>query len=148
MKIQDLSAELEFSVEFYDVDPMEVVWHGNYVKYFEKARRALLNKIGYGYVEMKASGYAFPVTDIALKFVRPLRFGDRVRARAYLEEYENRLRIKYELSNALTGKITTKGMSTQMAYNIAAADSCFLCPGILIEKVEALLKAGDGEGQG
>jgi acyl-CoA thioester hydrolase len=65
-----------------------------------------------------------------------------------LEEYENRLRIKYELSNALTGIITTKGMSTQMAYNIAAADSCFLGPGIIIDKVEALLKAGDGEGQG
>jgi acyl-CoA thioester hydrolase len=139
MDCHNLTGETEFTVEFYDVDSMDIVWHGNYVKYFEKARCALLDKIGYGYREMRVSGYAFPVTDLRLKFVRPLRFRERVLARAILEEYENRIRIKYELYNAGTGALTTKGLSTQMAYDIAANDSCFECPRVFVDKVEALL---------
>jgi acyl-CoA thioester hydrolase len=139
-----IKAETEFTVEFYDVDSMEVVWHGNYVKYFEKARCALLNKIGYGYKEMRDSGYAFPVTAISLKFVRPLRFGDRVRAQATLDEYENRIRIKYVLSNAVTNEVTTKGMSTQMAFHMVSNDSCFVCPRIFTDKVEAIIRQASG----
>jgi acyl-CoA thioester hydrolase len=41
-----ITAETEFTVEFYDVDSMEIVWHGNYVKYLEKARCVLLDHIG------------------------------------------------------------------------------------------------------
>ena len=46
-----ISEETEISAEFFDVDAMQVVWHGNYVKYLEIARCALLDKIGYGYKE-------------------------------------------------------------------------------------------------
>jgi acyl-CoA thioester hydrolase len=137
-----LSAEVEFDVEFYDVDPMQVVWHGNYIKYFEKVRCALLNKIGYGYREMKDSNYAFPVTGISVKYISSLYFGNRVRARAVLEEYENCLKIKYELFNAETGVLTTRGTSTQMAYDIVAEESCFVCPQIFIDRVETLLRQG------
>jgi acyl-CoA thioester hydrolase len=90
---------------------------------------------------MKDSGYSFPVTEISAKYIKPLAFGQRVRARAILDEYENRLRIKYELYDAQTGILTTRGMSTQMAYDIAAESSCFICPQIFIDKVEALLTA-------
>jgi acyl-CoA thioester hydrolase len=138
----NISAETEFTVEFYDLDPMQVVWHGNYIKYFELARRALLDKIGYGYREMEDSGYAFPVIDVSAKFVGSLKFNDRARIKAVLEEYENRLRLKYEIRNAETGALTTKGISTQMAYDIKAGESCFVCPRALIQKVEAMIQAG------
>ncbi|MDR0599436.1 MAG: acyl-CoA thioesterase [Treponema sp.] len=154
MRIEDcgISAGTEFTVEFYEVDSMEVVWHGNYVNYLERARRALLDHIGYGYGEMKESGYAFPVTGLSLKFIRPLRFGDRVRARAVLEEYENRIRIKYELFNAVTGELTTRGTSTQMAIDMVKGESRFTCPRVFIDRVERLLEvkaqaAGERAGQ-
>jgi acyl-CoA thioester hydrolase len=134
----NISAEAEITVEFFDLDPMQVVWHGNYINYFEIGRRTLLEKIGYGYAEMKDSGYAFPVIEISAKYVSPLKFRDRARIKAILVEYENRLRIKYEIRNAATGTITTKGQSTQMAYDIKARESCFVCPRALIDKVERL----------
>jgi acyl-CoA thioester hydrolase len=137
-----LTAELEFNVEFYDLDPMQVVWHGNYVKYFEKARCALLDKIGYGYLAMRDSGFAFPVTSVSVKYINPFRMGDRVRARAALGEYENCIKIRYELFNARTGERCTRGESTQMAYDIAAEASRFSCPRIFIDKVEAMLNEG------
>ena len=134
-------AEAEITVEFYDCDPMQVVWHGNYFNYFETGRRALLEKINYGYIEMKESGYAFPIIEVSAKYPGSLRFRDRARVKAILVEYENRLRIQYEIRNAETGVLTTKGISTQMAYDIQAGDSCFVCPRILADKVEALFGA-------
>jgi acyl-CoA thioester hydrolase len=140
MSPNELSADVIFKVEFYDVDSMDIVWHGNYIKYFEKARCALLDKIGYGYLSMKESGYAFPVTSITVKYLGPLKFAEKVRVRAILEEYENCLKIKYEIANAETGVVCTKGTSTQMAYDITAASSCFVCPQVFIEKVAVLLR--------
>lgn len=140
MKSKKLSAQIEFSIEFYDVDSMNIVWHGNYIKYFEKARCALLEKIGYGYPQMTSSGYAFPVTDIKVKYIKPLFFQQKVQAIATLEEYESILRISYILQNAQTGEITTKGKSSQVAIKIDTRTTCFDCPEVLITKVRTLLQ--------
>ena len=56
-----LKTSVDIQVQFYDLDPMDVVWHGNYVKYMETARCALLSKIQYDYTEMVKAGYAWPV---------------------------------------------------------------------------------------
>jgi acyl-CoA thioester hydrolase len=118
---------------------MQIVWHGNYINYFELGRRSLLEKIGYGYNEMKGSGFAFPVVEISLKYLKPLKYKDRIRIKAILMEYENCLKIKHEIYNVETGEATTMGMSTQMACDIKTEESCFVCPEIFIKKVEFLL---------
>lgn len=140
MSEKKLSAEIEFSVDFYDVDSMNIVWHGNYIKYFEKARCALLEKIGYGYPQMKESGYAFPVTDIKAKYIKPLFFQQRVKAIATLEEYESILRISYLIRDVQTGEITTKGKSSQAAIKIDTGTTCFDCPEILLQKVKIAME--------
>jgi len=119
---------------------LRIVWHGNYLNYFEVGRRALLEKIGYSYDEMEKSGYAFPVIEISAKYLSSLRFKDRARVKAVLMEYENRLLIRYEIRNSQTGVLATKGVSAQMAFDIKKNDSCFVCPQILIDKVEALIR--------
>ena len=136
----NIFAEDEIKVEFYDLDPMRVVWNGNYFNYFEIGRRALLDKIGYSYDDMEKSGYAFPVIEISAKYIGSLRFRDRARIKAILMEYENRLKIRYEIYNAQTKILTTKGVSIQMAFDIKANESCFVCPKILVDKVEDLIK--------
>jgi len=135
----NLYAEEEVTVEFFDLDPMQIVWHGNYLNYFEIGRRALLEKIGYSYETMKESGYAFPVIEISAKYINSLRFRDRARIKAILVEYENCLIIRYEIRNAKTGQIATKGSSTQMALDMRNNESCFVCPPVLIKKVEAYI---------
>ena len=132
----NIYAEEEITVEFFDLDPLRIVWHGNYLNFFEAGRRALLEKIGYSYDEMEKSGYAFPVIEVSVKYLGSLRLKDRARVKAILMEYENRLLIRYEIRNAQTGVLTTKGFSTQMAVDIKNNESCFVCPPILIKKVE------------
>jgi acyl-CoA thioester hydrolase len=135
----NIYAETEFTVEFFHLDPMQVVWHGNYINYFETGRRVLLEKIGYSYNDMKESGYFFPVIEVSVKYTGSLRFLDCAKIKAILLEYENRLKIQYEIRNVKTGAVVTKGFSTQMAYDVKAGESCFLCPKIFVEKVEALI---------
>jgi len=135
----NIEASAEFRVEFYDVDSMGVVWHGNYVKYMELGRCALLDKIGYGYSEMKESGYAFPVTSLKLKYIKPLLFKQKAVVKAVLTEYENRIKIEYLIYDKESGELTTKGESIQMALNMETRETSFLCPECFIKKVEALL---------
>lgn len=132
------SAEIELQVQFYDLDPMEVVWHGNYVKYLEMARCELLNQIQYNYAEMKASGYAWPVIDMQLRFIAPATFCQRLKIRADLVEWENRLKINYLISDAATGKRLTRASTTQVAVEMATGEMCFVSPSVLLEKLRSI----------
>ncbi len=132
-----LSAEVEITVPFEDGDPMGVTWHGNYFRYLERARCELLNKIGYGYLAMVESGFSWPIVDTRVKFVRPTVFEQRVRVVATLEEYENRLKIGYEITDIESGERVTKGYTIQVAVDNATNEICFVSPPILIDKVRA-----------
>lgn len=132
----DLTAEVVVDVPFHDVDVMEVVWHGHYVKYFEIARCALLRRIDYDYPQMRASGYAWPVVECHLKYVRPARYGQRIKIFARLSEYENRLKIIYEIRDFLTGERLTKGFSVQVAVDLQSGELQFVSPPCLVRRLE------------
>ncbi len=128
-------AESEITVQFFDLDPMQIVWHGNYVKYLEIARCALLDKIGYNYVQMQESGYMWPVIDVSVRYIASAVFGQRLCLRAELVEYENRLKVDYLITDAETGKRLTRASTTQVAVHIASGEMCFVSPAILFEKL-------------
>ena len=130
-----LSAEIDIDVPFFDVDPMHVVWHGHYVKYFEHARCALLRLIDYDYPAMQASGYLWPVVELHLKYVHSASYGQRLVARATLLEYENRLKIAYLISDRASGERLTKGHSVQVAVHAATRELQFVSPKVLLDKL-------------
>lgn len=134
-----LEAEMPFKVEFYDVDTMGVVWHGNYIKYMEAVRCVLLDKIGYGYSEMMKEGFAFPVITINLKYVRSLVFGENAVIKAYLLEYKDRLRIKYEVLNS-AGMVATKGETIQIAVDWNTKETQFESPELFVQRVEETIR--------
>ncbi|EJN09283.1 thioesterase family protein [Herbaspirillum sp. YR522] len=129
------SAEIEVKIQFYDLDPMDIVWHGNYVKYLEDARCALLDQIDYNYTTMKESGYAWPIIEMNLRYVQPAVFGQRVRVRAAIVEWEHRLRIDYLLSDAHSGQRLTRATTSQVAVRIDTRDMCFVSPPVLWHKL-------------
>jgi acyl-CoA thioester hydrolase len=115
---------------------MQIVWHGNYVRFLEQARCALLDKIGFGYREMAETGYLWPVVDLRIKYVRPVRFGQEVRVTATMAEYEYRLKIDYRLADLATGEVLTKAHTIQVAVDAATNELCFQSPAVLYAKVE------------
>ena len=136
-----LQSEIEVEVPFHDCDPMGVTWHGCYVYYLEAARSALLNRIGYNFRQMTASGYAWPIVDLKMKYVKTTTFGQRLVVRAELEEYENRLKIAYTIADRESGEVVTKASTTHVAVDQARGDMCFVSPQVLLDKVQAALAA-------
>ncbi len=133
-----LSAEVIIDVPFHDCDPMQVVWHGNYARYFEVARCELLRKISYDYLDMQASGYMWPIVDMRTKFIGSAVFTQKIIVKAELVEYESRLKINYAICCEETGKKLTKGNTVQVAVDIETLEMQYVSPEILLNKIKKL----------
>ncbi|WP_162064144.1 acyl-CoA thioesterase [Vibrio taketomensis] len=119
---------------------MQVVWHGNYYRYLEEARRALLDKIDFPYIEMKRLGYAFPVVDTRMKYVSPAQHAHKLEVTATLVEWENRLKIDFVIFNHDTNKICVKAYTIQCAVELETNEMLYASPRRLLEKVEACVE--------
>lgn len=130
-----IEAETIIEIPFHDVDMMAIAWHGHYVKYLEVARCKLLDKIDYNCKKMKESGYAWPVIDMRIRYAQPCLFQQKIRIKATIVDWENRLKINYLISDADTGKRLTKAYSIQVAVNVKSGAMSFVSPAILFEKL-------------
>ncbi len=132
---RDFSIEIEVAPAFHDLDPMNIVWHGHYVKYLELARCALLQKIDYDYPAMHASGYVWPIVDMRLKYVRPAAYAQKLRVSARIVEWENRLRIDYEIHDQTSGERLTRAHTIQVAVDVRTKEMQYLCPQVLWDRL-------------
>ena len=134
-----VSASVRTRPEFYDLDPMNIVWHGNYTRFFELARFALLDKIDYSYEQMRSSGYMWPIVDMHIRFYQPLRLRQWIDVSAALIEWESRLRIDYLIRDADDGRRLTKGRTLQVAVDAETEEMLWKTPRILREKLAPFL---------
>ena len=113
-------ATVRFSIPFCDVDALQVVWHGNYFKYFDAARDRLFRDAGIDlYRTVENTGLVFPITRTQTKHIRPLHFRDEVDCKAVLVEAECRLVLDFELRLADTGTLCAKARIEQAAVRVA-----------------------------
>ncbi|MBB6093392.1 acyl-CoA thioester hydrolase [Povalibacter uvarum] len=133
--MRTVEAQVEITIPFHDIDSIGVAWHGHYAKYFEIARCEMLDSFGYGYDAMRASGFMWPVIDMRIRYVKPVRFGQRVLVKATLREWENRLLIDYLVSDRESGQRLTKGTTVQVAVDMSNGEMCFVSPPVLFERL-------------
>ncbi len=126
--------ETRIKVPFHDLDPAGIVWHGHYAKYFEVARCALLESFDYNYDRMVESGYAWPVIDMHIRFVKPALFGQEILVTAELAEWEYRLKIDYVIRD-LAGARMCKGSTVQVAVEIATRAMCLRSPDVVFARL-------------
>jgi acyl-CoA thioester hydrolase len=105
------------------------------------ARCALLTKIKYDYYAMEKSGFAWPVVDMHVRYLRPMVFMQRIRAEVTLEEYEVCLKLSYKFFDAESGTLLCKAESMQMAVNMQTLESLMVCPPCFVDQVRAALEA-------
>ena len=119
-----LSVETVIKAQFFDLDPMDVVWHGNYARFLEVARSDLLDRLDYNYSQMKDSGYAFPIVEMRLKYVAPIRFRQEFVVTTTMVEYEYRLRLDYVIRDLVSGIVLTRARTTQVAVRLDTGELC------------------------
>jgi acyl-CoA thioester hydrolase len=122
-------------VPFHDLDPVGIVWHGNYAKYFEIARCALLETFNYNYDQMAASGFAWPIIDLHMRYVKAARFAETLNIAASLREWEYRLRIDYLVTDASSGLRVCKGTSIQVAVDMKTHEMCLRSPEVIFQRL-------------
>ena len=127
--------ETNLTVQFYDLDPLNVVWHGNYIKYLETARCELLDKLGYDYEDMKRDNVAYPVATMDLKFIKPCVFNQKLKIITSVEEIEPSLIMKYTIYDAETGDKLFKARSMQICIDKTTNESIYSAPEGLKEKL-------------
>lgn len=130
-------------VTFDLLDPMQVVYHGNYARFFEAARSALLDRIGFGYPEMSRAGYAFPIVEMNERFVSPARLGDKLFVRAGILSWDEKLHLAYDIKRDREGPLLTRAETVQMAVDIQSGTACWTLPDVLRSRIADLLQKTD-----
>ena len=128
---------LEIEVPFFDVDAMQIVWHGHYVKYLEMARCAFLSAIQYDYREMGVQGFSWPIVQLHVKYVKPAVFGQKIRVDLAVVEIESCLRIDYTLVDVASGAKLTQASTTQVAVSLATGEMQFQTPDSWLNAIRA-----------
>lgn len=102
-------------IRFNEADPLGIVWHGHYVRYFEDGREAFGEKYGLRYLDIFEEGFTVPVVNVQCDYKRSLRYGDRVVVETrYVDDLAAKIKFEYILTNPATGEIVAKGSSVQV----------------------------------
>lgn len=128
--------EYEVKVSFEDIDMMEVVWHGNYMRYMEQARCDMLAKLNYTYMDMRKDGYAYPVVKMKTKYIKPAKFEDVLVIKSELISIEPALEVKYTIFNKKTNEVIFKASTMQIAVDTKTKKSVYIPP----KKLSDILK--------
>ncbi len=130
------SHEIRMQVPFHDLDPMQIVWHGNYLKYFDAAREGLFRSLGVDlYDFFLETGYLFPVIRSTVKYIEPLRYNDEFICSATLTEMTHKLVVDFEIHRTGTHAFCTKGRCEQAAVKHPGVELCFEVPEIFRQRV-------------
>lgn len=110
-----LTCEREIEVRFSDTDAMAVVWHGNYVRYFEDGREYFGDKFGLRYLDMYENGYFTPIVKMNARYLSTIEFGDRVKIETTLHPNPAaKLEFTYKVFNLTKNKKAAMGSTTQV----------------------------------
>jgi len=119
----NVSFEIHMKVAFHDLDPLQVVWHGNYLKYFDIARFGLFAARGIDlYAYMLEKQIVFPVTRTSLKHISPLRAFDEFICRATVTEACYKIGMAFEIRKTDGGILCARGNSEQLAVRYPAME--------------------------
>ena len=109
-----LTATYEKTVPFHDLDPVGILWHGNYVAYMEEAREFFLQKYGLGYLQMLHQGYIEPVTHVDIDYKGSFQYGDTAVIEVrYVPSKRSRIDLEYRFFRKSDGRLMTQATSSQ-----------------------------------
>ena len=133
----------EVRVRYQETDRMGVVYHANFLVWFEVGRIEFLRALGNSYREMEEEGVYFPVLEVSCKYRRPARFDDRIQVRTRAERIRwARLRFHYEVLRAEDGTLLAEGSTTHAATD--ANGSPRRLPDAVLDRIEPVAEGGEG----
>jgi acyl-CoA thioester hydrolase len=97
---------------YADTDRSQVVYHANYLRFFELGRATLMRDVGYPYKEVEESGFVYPIVELGMTFHAPLRYDDPMWVHTRPVEVERiKILFDYLITAAGSGKIVCLGFT-------------------------------------
>jgi len=121
-KIENVPALVDrttIKVRFSEVDSMQVVWHGEYIRYFEDGRISFGDRYGIGYLDVVNQGYMVPIVELDCQFKQSLVFGDEaIIETRYINTPSAKIFFEYIIYRASDEAVVATGSSTQAFINM------------------------------
>jgi acyl-CoA thioester hydrolase len=113
-------SEARLRVRYVETDQMGVVYHANYLIWFEVGRVELLRQMGFSYREMEANdGVCIAVIDARCRYKAPARYDDEIIVRTQLEQMrESVIRFTYEVLRANDNTLLAEGDTTHVVVDM------------------------------
>lgn len=103
---------------YADTDRSTVVYHANYLRFFELGRSTLMRDAGYPYGQVEAAGFIYPIVDLALQYHKPLFYDDPMWVHTRPAELGRvQIRFEYVITRGDTGQVVTSGHTNHCALN-------------------------------
>lgn len=97
---------------YSETDQMGIIYHANYIVWFEIARTKLMDVMDFSYAEVEAKGFLFPVLKIEARYHKPAVYGRPVEVSCAIPKYTGvRLCYEYEVRDQATGDLLVTGYS-------------------------------------
>lgn len=107
--------QTEVTVRFNETDPLGIVWHGHYVRYFEDGRESFGRHYGISYLDFYANGLAVPVVSIQCDYKKPLRYGEKVIVETtFVNSAAAKMKFSYRISESRNNQLVATGSSVQV----------------------------------
>ena len=113
MSNAELRSVTNLKVRFHECDPLQIVWHGNYYKYFEEAREDFSRIHGISYLDAKRNGFATPIVKTECEHKLPLKYGDEFEVETYFVN-SKAAKIIFEYRILCAGKLISTGRTIQV----------------------------------
>lgn len=96
----EISHSSEIRIRFAECDPLGIVWHGNYIQFFEDGREAFGRHHNISYLDQKANNFSTPIVSSKCEHKLPLRYGDIATIKTtYIDSPAAKMIFKYEILN-------------------------------------------------
>ncbi|MBE2182771.1 MAG: acyl-CoA thioesterase [Anaerolineae bacterium] len=111
-------AETSFHVRYAETDAMGIIHHASYIIYFEEGRSSYARQRGASYADFERQGFVLAVTEIHARYVKAVRYDQRITVRSWLAEIKSRtVTFEYEIVDAETGDLFVTGHSKHICLN-------------------------------
>ncbi len=103
---------------YADTDRSQVVYHANYLRYFELGRTSLMRDMGYPYREVENAGYIYPIVNLQLSFKYPLFYDDPIWIHTRPSEIDRiRVTFNYIITHVEHACVVCTGFTKHCALN-------------------------------
>lgn len=107
-----IQRDIPLRVRYEETDKMGVVYHSNYVIYYEVGRTELFREMGLSYDAIEKMGFIMPVVEVTSKYKSPAYYDELLTVRTIIREMPKaRLTVEYEIYNE-SGTLLNVGTTT------------------------------------